>query len=107
MASDPLIAALKAQWTDQPAKPQYQVGRAVDNDDSLHLGVDRVVTPDHPYGLECARTGLAGTRLYLIALRREMAVWTVGNLGALLTDDEWDRACEMREDAVEEAADEA
>jgi hypothetical protein len=68
------------------------------------LGVDRVATPDVPYGLESAST-LTG-RVWLITMRREQAVWAVANLGALLTDEEWDRACDTREDVREEASDE-
>lgn len=106
---DRLIDALKAEWSDQPDKPQYQTGTGRDGE-ILYVGVDRVSTPDTPTGLECARAPLSGGRIYMITFRRDIAVWLISALGAALTDNEWERAVDAREDELalreEEATDE-
>lgn len=97
----PLIEALEAQWGDQPDKPTYEVGTAVEKPEHVYVGVNRVATPDHPFGFSTG-SGLVA-RKYAISLPQDRVTWLVGALGAYLTDEQWDEAAAQRERRTRDA----
>lgn len=97
--ADRLLEALLAERDDQPDKPEYQIGKAV-NKPLTYIGVDRVSTNDQP-GFETAKGALGKGRRYMVVFPDDLTVWAVAQLGAYLTDDEWDQAAEQREDERE------
>lgn len=96
--TDTLVEALKAKWSEQPDKPEYEVGTDVPHKKSVYVAVDRVATPDEPYGLSTGQ-GMCRRR-YLISFPRDTVIWLVAMLGAYLTDDEWRDAEAQRDDEI-------
>jgi hypothetical protein len=103
--SDRLIEALRDEQSGgQPDKPEYIVGSSTDSA-MRFLAVDRVATNEQPGGLECGKQPLSGTRRFMVTFPHSLTPWVVAQLGAYLTDDEWDDASQQRDDEIALRAD--